>query len=65
MQQAEILVERHLDAHWAEWLTGFDLSYTDSGDTILTGRIPDQAALYGLIAKLRDLGVTLKAINLQ
>jgi hypothetical protein len=65
MQLVEIRIEGHLDAQWAEWLEGFDLSYTDSGDTILTGRIPDQAVLYGLIAKLRDLGVTLKAVRLD
>ena len=65
MQQVEIRIEGHLDAQWAEWLEGFDLSYTDSGDTILTGRIPDQAALYGLIAKLRDLGIILQSVRLD
>lgn len=63
MQQAEIRIEGRLDEKWAEWLEGFELTYTDNGDTILTGCFLDQAALYGLIAKLRDLGVKLKAVN--
>jgi hypothetical protein len=63
MQQAEIRIEGHLDEKWAEWFDGFDFSYTETGDTFLTGYVCDQAALYGLIAKLRDLGVKLKVVN--
>jgi hypothetical protein len=63
MQRAEILIEGHLDEKWAEWFEGFDLTYTENGDTLLTGNTPDQAALYGLIAKLRDLGVKLIAVK--
>ena len=59
MQRVEIRIEGHLDAKWAEWFEGFDFTYTETGDTLLTGCIPDQAALYGLIAKLRDLGVNI------
>ena len=63
MQRTEIRIEGHLDAEWVDWLEGFDFTYTETGDTILTGCIPDQAVLYGLIAKLRDLGVKLKVVN--
>ena len=56
MQRVEILIEGRLDEKWAEWFGGFDLTYTETGDTRLTGTLADQAALYGLIAKLRDLG---------
>jgi|PlaIllAssembly_1097288.scaffolds.fasta_scaffold171575_3 hypothetical protein len=63
MQRAEIRIEGHLDAKWAEWLEGFDFTYTETGDTLLIGNVLDQSALYGLIAKLRDLGVKLKAVN--
>jgi hypothetical protein len=63
MQRAEIRIEGHLDEKWVEWFEGFDFNYTEAGETILTGNVPDQAALYGLIAKLRDLGVKLIAIN--
>jgi hypothetical protein len=63
MQRAEIRIEGHLDEKWAEWFDGFDFTYTETGETILTGSVVDQAGLYGLIAKLRDLGVKLKAVN--
>ncbi|MGD8403412.1 MAG: hypothetical protein PVJ21_07110 [Anaerolineales bacterium] len=63
MQRVEIRVEGHLDQTWAEWLDGFILTHTEQDETILTGKVKDQAALYGLIAKLRDLGVKLVSIN--
>ena len=63
MQQVEIRIEGHLDQSWADWLDGFTLTHTEEGETILTGEITDQAALYGLIAKLRDLGVKLISVN--
>jgi hypothetical protein len=61
----EIRVRGHLDADWTEWFFGLDFSYTDTGDTVLNGFIPDQAALYGLIARLRDLGVQLISVNID
>lgn len=63
MQQLEIRVEGHLDECWVDWLDGFSVTHTGGGETILTGRAQDQAALYGLIAKLRDLGVNLISVN--
>jgi hypothetical protein len=63
MQRVEIRVEGHLDQTWAEWLDGFNLAHTEQGETILTGKVKDQAALYGLISKLRDLGAKLISIN--
>ena len=63
MSQVEIRVEGHLDQQWADWLDDLTLVHTPDGETILTGTAPDQAALYGLIAKLRDLGVKLIAVN--
>jgi hypothetical protein len=63
MQHVEIRVEGHLDQTWAEWLDGFTLAHTEGGETILTGKVKDQAALYGVIAKLRDLGVKLISVN--
>jgi hypothetical protein len=65
MQQAEIRVAGQLDAKWAEWFEGFALTYTETGETILTGCVSDQAAFYGLLAKLRDLGVKLVSVNLD
>ena len=65
MQEIEIRVEGHLDKSWADWLDGFDLCHTETAETILTGDVEDQAALYGLIAKLRDLGVKLVSVNFR
>ena len=63
MQRVEIRVEGHLDQTWAEWLDGFNLAHSEQDETTLTGELKDQAALYGLIAKLRDLGVKLISVN--
>lgn len=63
MQRVEIHIEGHLDLSWMDWLDGFTLAHTEHGETVLTGTIKDQAALYGLIAKLRDLGVKLISIK--
>jgi hypothetical protein len=63
MQQVEIHIEGYLDESWAEWLEGFILIHGNSGETILKGEVKDQSALYGLIAKLRDLGVKLISVN--
>ena len=63
MQQVEIRIRGHIDQTWADWLDSFTLTHTEQGETILTGKVKDQAALYGLIAKLRDLGVKLISVN--
>jgi hypothetical protein len=63
MQQVEVRVEGHLDREWAEWLDGFAVSLTVEGETVLSGTVKDQADLYGLIAKLRDLGLKLVSVN--
>jgi hypothetical protein len=65
MQRVEIRVKGHLDEDWAEWLDGFTFAHTEPDETVLAGKVKDQAALYGLIAKLRDLGVSLIAVNIN
>ena len=65
MLRVEIRVREQLDEDWAEWLDGFTIIHTQENETILSGCVPDQAALYGLMAKLRDLGVTLLAVNFE
>ena len=55
----EIKIQGHLDPTWADWLDGFTITHTENNETILTGTVDDQAALYGIMAKLRDLGVKL------
>lgn len=59
----EIRVLGRLDAHWAEWFEGMTLGQAGDGTTLLRGPVADQAALYGLLDKARDLGLPLLAVN--
>ena len=54
-----IRVKGYLDRAWSEWFDGMTINYLDCGETVLCGLIPDQAALHGLIVKVRDLGLPL------
>jgi len=55
----QIRVKGHLGSQWADWFGGMTITPTDNGDTLLTGPVVDQAALYGLLKRVRDLGVPL------
>jgi hypothetical protein len=59
----EIRVRGHLGAMWSEWFDGFHITNEDGGDTVLIGRVVDQAALHGLLARVRDLGLPLVAVS--
>jgi hypothetical protein len=59
----EIRVKGHLDQHWSEWFDGLAISYDADGNTRLRGPLADSAALYGVLIKVRDLGVPLLAVN--
>lgn len=59
----EIRLKGHLDARWTGWFDGFTITLTENGETILTGSVADQAALHGLLKKVRDLGLPLLSIN--
>ena len=65
MLKVEIWVEGALDPSWAKWLDGFTISHDEQGVTLIRGEVKDQAALYGLIGKLRDLGVTLLNVQVE
>ncbi len=58
-----IRVEGHLGSAWSEWFAGMTLAQTEAGDTILSGPVLDQAALHGLLAKIRDLNLMLIAVE--
>ena len=60
----EIRLKGHLDARWAESFEYMSFTHTSNGTTILAGPVVDQAALYGLLRKVRDLGLPLLAVNL-
>ena len=58
----EIRLTGHLEAHWTTWFDGMTLSREADGTTVLSGSIPDQAALHGLLQRVRDLGVPLVSV---
>ncbi len=63
MVQVEIRVKRRIDRRWSEWLDDLNITYTGRGETVLSGTVADQSALYGLVAKLRDLGLPLSSVS--
>lgn len=63
MLHIEITVMKRIDFNWSEWFEGMTIRHTERDETILTGTVVDQAALYGLLAKLRNLGLALVSVN--
>lgn len=61
--QYDIRVKGHLGPQWAGWFEGLTVTPAEDGDTLLTGPIVDQAALYGLLRKLRDVGLPLVSVT--
>ncbi|MDQ6670414.1 MAG: hypothetical protein M3069_06625 [Chloroflexota bacterium] len=59
----EIQLKGHLNARWADWFDGLTLTQESDGTTVLRGSVVDQAALHGLLGKVRDLGLPLIAVN--
>jgi hypothetical protein len=59
----EIRLKGHLDAKWADWFDGLTITRADNGETLLRGQVVDQAALHGVLRKVRDLGLPLVSIN--
>ena len=59
----EIRLKGHLDTRWAAWFDGLSLSLETDGTTIIRGPIPDQAALHGLLQRVRDVGLPLVSVN--
>jgi hypothetical protein len=58
-----IRIKGEMDHSWSECFEGFNLGYPGSNETILTGVVEDQAAFYGLIGKLRDLGIQIVEVS--
>ena len=59
----QIRIKGHLGHQWTDWFGGLTITLEDNGDTLLTGPVVDQAALHGLLKKVRDLGMPLLSVN--
>ncbi len=59
----EIRVQGQLDQHWSAWFNGLTISYDADGNTVLRGSLVDEAALHGVLSKVRDLALPLLAVS--
>ena len=59
----QIRVKGQLGCEWTDWFGGLTITQEDGGETLLTGPVADQAALHGLLRKVRDLGLPLVSVN--
>lgn len=58
----QIRLKGHLGSHWSDWFGGLTITLEDNGETLLTGPVVDQAALHGVLRKVRDLGMPLLSV---
>ena len=63
MLRVEMRVKGQIEGHWSSWFEGLEIDHRTPGETVLTGVIPDQSALYGLLSKARDLGLELASVQ--
>ena len=59
----QIRIKGHLGRQWTDWFGGLAITLEDNGDTLLTGPVVDQAALHGVLKKVRDLGMPLVSVS--
>jgi hypothetical protein len=58
----EIKIKGHLDECWSDWFTGLALTHLEGDETLLSGELPDQGALHGMLERIRDLNITLISV---
>jgi hypothetical protein len=63
LRHYQIRIKGHLDEQWTDWFGGLAITLEEDGDTLLTGPLVDQAALFGLLRKVSDLGMPLLSVN--
>jgi hypothetical protein len=59
----QIRIKGHLGSQWSDWFEGQTITLEDNGDTLITGPVVDQAALYGLLKRVRDIGLILVSLT--
>jgi hypothetical protein len=59
----ELKIKGHLDPHWSDWFAGLKLTHLGGDETLVSGSLPDQAALHGLLERIRDLNLTLISVT--
>jgi hypothetical protein len=59
----QIRIRGHLGSDWSDWFEGLTITLEENGDTLLTGPVADQAALHGLLRRVRDLGIPLLSVQ--
>lgn len=59
----QIIVDGHLEATWQDWFEGMTITNQENGDALISGHLPDQAALYGILNRISNLGLTLISVN--
>lgn len=65
MQQIEIRVKGQINRQWSDWFGGLTISQTGLNDSILSGLVSDQAALFGILSRLRDLGLSICSLSCE
>lgn len=63
MQKIEIRLKDQVDEHWSEWFEGLKITHTKAGESVISGVLEDESAVYGLITKIRDLGLHLVSVT--
>lgn len=64
-ERYEILIEGHISPAWSDWLAGMQITLLENGNTLLSGELPDQAALHGLLNQIRDMNLKLERVEKQ